>query len=171
MWVVGVKVWGVGCGVWGVGCGVWGVGCGVWGVGCGVWGLRCSGDPDSPLHGYIFHKKTPTPSRPPQNPRHRPMLGSYGAAFSYGRGTRVGWLKMSTRPPTTSNTLPVNPSTLHPTPCILHPTLHTLHPTPCSLHPSPFTLHPTPFTFQGWAALIAMRFAMAIGAAHYTTTL
>ena len=38
---------------------------------------------------YLAHKKTPTPLGPPQDPRHRPKVVSYGGALSYERGTPV----------------------------------------------------------------------------------
>ena len=34
------------------------------------------------LQGYLAHKKTPTPLGPPQDPCHRPTVGSHGGAFS-----------------------------------------------------------------------------------------
>ena len=34
------------------------------------------------VQGYLAHKKTPTPLGPPQDPRHRPTVGSYGGVFS-----------------------------------------------------------------------------------------
>ena len=39
------------------------------------------------VHGYLAHKKTPTPLGPPQDPRHGPTVESYGVAVSYKRGT------------------------------------------------------------------------------------
>ena len=41
------------------------------------------------LQGYLAHKKTPNPPRPPQDPKHRPTAESLGGAFSYGQGTPV----------------------------------------------------------------------------------
>ena len=41
------------------------------------------------VQGYLAHKKTPPSLGPPQDPRHRPTVGSYGGAFSYERGTPV----------------------------------------------------------------------------------
>jgi len=41
------------------------------------------------IQGYLAHKKTPTPLGPPQDPRHRPTVGSYGVAVSYTRGSPV----------------------------------------------------------------------------------
>ena len=41
------------------------------------------------LQGYLARKKTPTPPGTPQDPIHRPTIGSYRVAFSYERGTPV----------------------------------------------------------------------------------
>ena len=41
------------------------------------------------IQGYLAHKKTPTPLGPPQDPRHRPTLGSYGGAFSCAVGALI----------------------------------------------------------------------------------
>jgi len=41
------------------------------------------------VQGYLAHKKTPTPLGPPQDPRHRPTVGSQGGALSYERGARI----------------------------------------------------------------------------------
>ena len=41
------------------------------------------------VQGYLAHNKTPPPLGPPQGPRHRLTVGSYGGAFSYGRGNPV----------------------------------------------------------------------------------
>ena len=42
------------------------------------------------LQGYLAHKKTPNPLGPPQVPRHRDAVGSYGGGVYYERGTPVG---------------------------------------------------------------------------------
>ena len=39
---------------------------------CGE-GVRVKG-----LQGYLVHNKLPAPLKPPQDPRHRPTVGSYG---------------------------------------------------------------------------------------------
>ena len=41
------------------------------------------------LQDYLAHKKAPHPVGPPQGPRHRPTVRSYGVAFAYKRGTSV----------------------------------------------------------------------------------
>ena len=41
------------------------------------------------VQGCLANKKTPTPLGHSQAPRHRPSAGSWGVAFSYGRGTPV----------------------------------------------------------------------------------
>ena len=41
------------------------------------------------LHRYLTHKKTPNPLRSHSDPGHRPMVGSWGGAFSYVQGTPV----------------------------------------------------------------------------------
>ena len=40
-------------------------------------------------HGYLAHKKTPTPLGLPSKPRHGPAAGSYEVPVSYMRGTTV----------------------------------------------------------------------------------
>ena len=42
-----------------------------------------------PKQGYLVHKKSPSPLGPPQVPRLRATVGSYGGAISYERGTPV----------------------------------------------------------------------------------
>ena len=42
------------------------------------------------VYGNLVHKKPSNPLGPPQDPRHRPTVGSQGGAFSYERGTPVG---------------------------------------------------------------------------------
>ena len=42
------------------------------------------------VQGYLAHKTPPTPLAPPQDPMHRPTVGSYGVAVSYKRGTPYG---------------------------------------------------------------------------------
>jgi len=37
------------------------------------------------VKGYLAHETTPTPLGPPQDPRHRPTVGSSGGASSYVR--------------------------------------------------------------------------------------
>ena len=44
------------------------------------------------LQGNLAHEKTPTPLRPPQDPRHRPTVGSLGGAFSCRHRPTVGSL-------------------------------------------------------------------------------
>ena len=39
------------------------------------------------LQGYLAHKKHPTPLGPPQVPRHRATVGSYGGGVYHERGT------------------------------------------------------------------------------------
>jgi hypothetical protein len=41
------------------------------------------------LQGYLAHKKTPIPLGLPQNPRHRPTVGSWGEVVFYERGAPV----------------------------------------------------------------------------------
>ena len=41
------------------------------------------------VHGYLAHKKLPTPLGTPYGPRHRATVGSQAAAVSYERGTPV----------------------------------------------------------------------------------
>ena len=41
------------------------------------------------LQGYLAHGTTPTPLGPPEVPRHRTTVGSYGGGVSYERGTHV----------------------------------------------------------------------------------
>ena len=42
-----------------------------------------------PLQGYLAHKKSPPAPGPPQDPRHRPTIGSKGGAISHERGASV----------------------------------------------------------------------------------
>jgi len=42
------------------------------------------------VQGYLAHTKPPPPLGPPEGPRHRPTVGSYGGGGSYERGTPVG---------------------------------------------------------------------------------
>jgi len=41
------------------------------------------------VHGFLAHKKIPIPPGLPQDPRHKPTVGSQGVLFSYERGTPV----------------------------------------------------------------------------------
>ena len=58
----------------------------VWGSGFRAEGL---GSSLLGVQGYFAHKKTSTPLGPPEDPRHRPAVGSEREAFTYGRGTPV----------------------------------------------------------------------------------
>ena len=50
----------------------------------------CSDTASAGVHtGVPLSEETPTPIRPPQVPRHRATVGSYGGAISYEPGTLV----------------------------------------------------------------------------------
>ena len=50
---------------------------------------RVSSSSPAAIQGYLAHKKPPPPLGPPQGPRQRPSVGSYGVAFSDERVTPV----------------------------------------------------------------------------------
>ena len=110
-----------------------------------------------PLHGYLAHKKTPTPLGAPQDPRHRPTVRSKGVAFSCKRGNPVHpeqvrhqhyrcnhHLKL--RPASRGVTLNPDLLTLHPEPYTLDPNTETRNQNPETRNPKPETRNPKPET-------------------------
>jgi hypothetical protein len=54
-----------------------------------IGGVRFLMSEVTPVQGYLAHEKTPTPLGPPEDPRHRPTVGSLPGAVSHERGTPV----------------------------------------------------------------------------------
>ena len=73
--------------------------------------------PPRPLQGYLANTKTHPPPGTPEGSRHRLTVGSWGNAFSYGRGSpvhvRAGERRRMSRQGYLAHKGPPHPRTLH----------------------------------------------------------